>query len=98
MSSARSMIISLGHELSEQQNKAFELWTRLPSYQAAKAAHGDYASEYTPSVADVMVEATMFISHGLCPTKEQKVEAGEFYKCPCGEAHPAAGPDAERSE
>lgn len=63
------MIISLGHELSEQQNKAFDLWTRLPSYKAAQEAHGDYASEHTPSVADVLTEATIFISHGLNPTK-----------------------------
>jgi len=49
--SARSMIISLGHELSEQDNKAFDLWTWLPSHKAAQAAHGDYASEHTPLCA-----------------------------------------------
>ena len=87
MSSARSMIISLGHELSEQQNKAFDVWTRLPSYKAAQEAHGDYASEHTPSVADVLTEATIFISHGLNPTEEQLAEAGDFYRCPCGEYH-----------
>lgn len=87
MSSAQSMIISLGHELSEQQNKAFDLWTWLPSYKAAQAAHGDYASNFTPSVSDVLTEATMFISHGLSPTEEQRAAAGDFYKCPCGEDH-----------
>lgn len=87
MSSARSIIISLGHELSEQQNKAFDLWTWLPSYKAARAAHGDLASEYTPSVADVLAEAAIFISHGLNPNEEQLTEAGGFYKCPCGEGH-----------
>ena len=85
--SARSLIISLGHELSEQNNKAFVLWTRLPSYKAARAAHGDYASEYTPPVCDVLTEATMFISHGMNPTKEQIDAAGDFYRCPCGEPH-----------
>lgn len=81
------MIISLGHELSEQQNKAFDLWTWLPSYKAAQAAHGDYASEYTPSVSDVLTEAAIYMAHGMNPTDEQRAEAGDFYKCPCGEDH-----------
>lgn len=81
------MIISLGHELSEQQNKAFDLWTWLPSYKAAQAEHGDYASEYTPSVADVLTEAAIYMAHGMNPTAEQRTEAGDFYKCPCGEEH-----------
>ena len=87
MSSVRSMIISLGHELSEQQNKAFDLWTLLPSYKAAQAAHGDYASEHTPSVSDVLTEAAIYIAHGMNPTDEQRAEAGDFYRCPCGEDH-----------
>lgn len=85
--SARSLIISLGHELSEQDNKAFDLWTWLPSHKAAQAAHGDYASEHTPPVCDVLTEAVMFISHGMNPTKEQIDAAGDFYRCPCGEPH-----------
>ena len=85
--SARSLIISLGRELSEQDNKAFVLWTWLPSHKAAQAAHGDYASEHTPPVCDVLTEAAMFISHGMNPTKEQIDAAGDFYRCPCGEPH-----------
>lgn len=89
MKKVRQAIIALGHELSEQDNKAYDLWTWLPSYKAAQAAHGDYASEYRPSVADVLVEAAMFISHGLNPTAEQIEEAGDYYRCPCDEDHSA---------
>lgn len=81
----RQAIIDLGSELADQENKSFDLWTWLPSYKAAQRAHGDYASEKRPSVADVMVEATLFISHGLTPTSEQIEAAGDLYKCPCGE-------------
>lgn len=82
---ARQAIIDLGHELAEQENKSFDLWTWLPSYRAAQRAHGDYASEHRPAVTDVMLEATTFISHGLNPTPVQTEEAGNLYKCPCGE-------------
>lgn len=87
MSTARQSIIALGRELEDQANEAFSLWTWLPSYKAAKAAHGDCADNHTPSVADVLKEACMFIAHGLNPTEEQRAEAGDFYKCPCGESH-----------
>ncbi len=88
--SLRQSIISLGHELAEQDNQAFSLWTWLPSHKAAQAAHGDYADNYTPSVLDILREATVFISHGLAPTPEQIQEAGELYHCPCGEPHDPA--------
>lgn len=84
---ARQMIISLGHELSEQNDKAFSLWTWLPSHKAAQAAHGDYADNFTPPVSDVLIEAAMFIAHGLNPTPGQIADAGDYYKCPCGEDH-----------
>lgn len=84
---ARQAIIELGYELSEQQDKAFQLWTWLPSYKAAQAAHGDYADNFTPSVTDILTEATIYISHGLTPSPEQTEAAGEFYECPCGELH-----------
>jgi len=87
MSDLRQAFITFGAELSEQDNKAYDLWTWLPSYKAAQAAHGDYASEFRPSVKDVLTEATLFISHGLNPTPEQIKESGDFYHCPCGEDH-----------
>ena len=86
---ARQAIIALGNELSEQQSEAFSLWTWLPSYKAAEAAHGDYASNHTPSVSEVLKETAMFLAHRMAPTDEQCAEAGDFYKCPCGESHDA---------
>lgn len=87
---ARQAIIALGHELSEQDNKAFCLWTWLPSYKAAEAAHGDYAGNFTPSVGDILTEAALFVGHKLQPTPEQIAEAGDLYRCPCGEEHETA--------
>lgn len=87
MNSARQAIINLGRELAEQDDKASDLWTWLPSYKAAQQAHGDYAGQYRPSIANLLEEATLFISHGLAPTEEQAAEARAFYQCPCGEAH-----------
>jgi len=79
--------IRLGHELSEQRDRAFDLWTWLPSCKAAQKEHGDYFSEHMPSVADILSEAATFISHGLAPSAEQIMEAGDYYRCPCGEDH-----------
>ena len=81
----RAQLISLAHELEAERNEAFSLWTWLPSYKAAEKAHGDYASNFTPSVTDVLREACTFISHGLNPTEEQR--ANYIYQCPCGETH-----------
>ncbi len=85
--SVKDDFISLGEELASDKNKAFDLWTHLPSYQDAVRGHGDYATEHCPSVSDVMTEAAMFIAHGLNPTAEQVKQAGEFYLCNCGEDH-----------
>jgi hypothetical protein len=62
MASARDLIISLGAELSDQENVAHDLWTWLPSYKVAKELRGDYACEYRPGVADVMRDAMALIS------------------------------------
>lgn len=86
-SPSHDAIIQLGAELANEKNKAFDLWTHLPSYKAAQAAHGDHADNFQPTVADVLAEATLFISHGLNPTVEQRKEAGKLYLCPCGEDH-----------
>lgn len=91
MSRDADAIIRLGAELSNQRDRAFDLWTYLPSYRAAVAAHGDYASEFMPSVADVLREASMYICHKLNPTEEQLKDAGEYYRCPCGETHDVEG-------
>lgn len=97
MSDARSAIIQLGEQLSRENDAAHDLWSWLPSHRAARAGHGDYAIEFRPSVRDIMVEAATFIGHGLNPTAEERAEAGDLYKCPCGEEHSAESDDAPRT-
>lgn len=83
----KETLISLGLELSEEQNRALDLWAWLPSYKAAQAGHGDESDTVMPCVSDILTEATLYISHHLNPTPEQIEEAGDYYKCPCGEDH-----------
>lgn len=87
MSEAKKFIVDLGEEISKELNAASDLWTWLPSHQVARAGHGDYAYEYMPDVVDILREAAEFISHGLKPNKKQREEAGDLYKCLCGEEH-----------
>jgi len=87
MSKARDVIIELGHQLAEEQNAAADLWTWLPSHRRAQAGHGDQAHEHRPSVCDVIIEASTFLSHRMKPTVAQAMEAGEIYQCTCGEHH-----------
>jgi len=54
--------ISLGKQLDEQQNAAHDLWTWLPSYKVAQKHHGDYASNFVPSIKDIIVEASMVMA------------------------------------
>ena len=86
-STAIEAVISLGHELAEMKNAAHDLWSWLPSHKRAQAAHGDYASNFTPSMRDIMREASEYIAHGCRPTPEQQTHAGDLYRCPCGEDH-----------
>lgn len=55
-------MISLGKQLDEMQNAAHDLWTWLPSYKVAQKNHGDYADNFTPSIKDIIVEASMFMA------------------------------------
>lgn len=85
--SLRDEIKRLAHQMEREDNAAHDLWTWLPSYAVATKGHGDYASNHRPSIADVMIEASTFISHGLHPTAEERDQAGDIYDCPCGEPH-----------
>jgi len=38
--SVKDQFIRLGEELASDKNKAFDLWTHLPSYQDAVRGHG----------------------------------------------------------
>lgn len=71
---------SLVRDLDDADNAAFDLWTWLPSYRAAEKHHGDYACEFRPSNADVMIEASQVLGclkHGK-PEPEPDCPCGEF--------------------
>jgi hypothetical protein len=86
MTDARNLIITLGQQLSDESNQAYNLWTWLPSYQAAQEQYGDFAANYTPTVGDIILEATLFLAY------KHRVEAGDaeaytseeesFFSCP----------------
>ena len=80
----------LAHELEAEANSAFDLWTWLPSYKAAQAAHGDYASEFMPDNADIMREAAMRFSE-FAGFTHTDAEVEEWYGCPCQACDHAKG-------
>jgi hypothetical protein len=86
---AADSIIALGVQLSAEKNAAHDLWTWLPSYKVAQLNHRDYASEFCPSVKDVLTEAAMFVSClQAAPGKDYTLEEKEWFaRCPCGEDH-----------
>lgn len=94
----KAEIVQLAHTFERENDAAHDLWTWLPSHKEAEKHHGDYASEFIPSVADIMIEATLFISHKMDPTEEQRREAGEMYSCPCGELHDEKDKEVDRHE
>lgn len=79
--------ISLGKELEDISNKAYDLWTWLPSYEVAKKRHGDYAYEHQPAIADVMSEACMLLAKQKHRPNEPLTEEEKewFNKCSCGD-------------
>lgn len=77
----RDDIQELAHQLAEESNDSYDLWTWLPSHMAAEKGHGDYGLNHRPSPAGVMREAACVMSalgrgNGI---------AEEFLSCPCGE-------------
>lgn len=76
--------INLARELECEENAAFDLWTWLPSYKAARANHGEFASGHRPSVEYIIGEASIFISFLRGFSKDREKENG-WFECPCGE-------------
>lgn len=91
-------IVQMAHTFEMENDAAHDLWTWLPSHKEAEKYHGDYASEFMPSVADVMIEATLFIAHKLNPSDVQRREAGEMYLCPCGEPHDEEAKESDNED
>ncbi len=81
--------INLGKELEEIVNEAYSLWSWLPSNKVATKNHGDYACEFQPKPADVMIEACMYINKlKNRPNEPLNDEEKEWFeRCPCGELH-----------
>lgn len=75
----------LGEEIADAENAASDLWTWLPSHEVTTKHHGDYASEFRPSTADVMKEAAMYFAHlkrtEVPPTTKEREW---FTRCACG--------------
>lgn len=86
MSDFRDALISFAHRLEDESNAAHDLWSWLPSYEAAKKYHGDHAGNFAPSIADVMREASKVLSvaAGYGMTDEERAE---WFRCPCDEEH-----------
>ena len=84
MSDLKDPFIQLGEQLATEKNKAFDLWSWLPSAKAAEQSHGEYFSEFTPSVGDILTEAAMFIQAECAPSAKALAEE-PLYRCPCDE-------------
>ena len=87
MRDARSQLIELGEALAEEKNVAYELWTWLPSHAVAQKHHGDYASTFTPSVKDVLVEAALYFGQLKYMSTPDSTIKEWFERCTCGEEH-----------
>lgn len=94
MGNLRYELTKLVHEFEDEANAAFNLWTWLPSYREAQKNHGNYADQFRPTISDIMIEASIFISLKCEPTPEGLVR-NEHFHCPCGEYHD--GDDDETS-
>lgn len=77
-------IMNLARCLEQESNAVSDLWSWLPSYKAAQACHGDYATEFCPDNADVMKEAAMYLAFLKGYDKSDDLKAG-WFECPCEE-------------
>lgn len=89
--SIKQDIIRLAHDLEEERNEAFMLWTWLPSHKVVEKHHGDHGDNFTPSVSDILKEATLWLAY--INSKKDNPDAPMsdeqkqwFTECPCGEA------------
>lgn len=49
--------------------------------------HGDYDAEYKPSIADIMIEAAMFLSDKMEVEPDITPDKAEWCSFPCGHKH-----------
>jgi len=58
----RTFIQDLSHCFDEEDERAFALWTWLPSYRETCKHHPNTYHNYVPSISDVLYEATIYIN------------------------------------
>lgn len=80
--SVKDDFIRLGDMLAKERDKAHDLWSWLPSEEAARAAHGDYWQEHQPPVGDVMTESAMVLAT-IAGYSHSKAEVEAWFGCPC---------------
>lgn len=80
----RGQLQRFARQLDAEDNNAFDLWTWLPSYHAAKKSHGDYSTEFTPEIADILKEATLVMAALAGNTMNMDL-VYEWFGCPCGQ-------------
>ncbi len=78
----RRLIASAGRAFSQEDEAAFNLWDWLPSHARAVMAHGDYAGEFQPGLANIMGETILVIS-SLRGYGHNKAELVDWFRCPC---------------
>lgn len=84
-------IIQFAHTLERRRDRAYDLWTWLPSCKAAQECLGDYYSEIMPDMEYVMEEACSYISD----LKAGRPLGSDIYGCPCQGDCPKASPEEE---
>jgi hypothetical protein len=72
-------LIRFSKQLEERQDRAFDLWSWLPSCKAAQGCLGDYHDELMPEMATIMGEACCYIGD----LKAGRPLENEIYGCPC---------------
>jgi hypothetical protein len=79
----QAALIAFGRSIEACQDAGFDLWTWLPSYRAAKAAHGDYASEHQPPTERLLQEAAVVLAR-LSGYVVSDDDEASLLACPCG--------------
>lgn len=86
----KSNIAKLAKAFEAEYEAAYSLWTWLPSYKEASKHHGHHATNFIPSIDEIMTEASMVLAvqqHGGDVHSEE--ERNFWFTCPCDEHRPA---------
>lgn len=81
--SFESDLLNFANSLEKNRDAASDLWSWLPSYRKAKDCMGDYCFKVMPSIADIMIEATIYISSIKKNISDDFTIADPYFQCPC---------------